>query len=211
MAYKVIDVSHWQGNIDFNKVKAAGVWGVIIKAGGSDGRSPAFYKDAYFESNYKKAVAAGLHVGCYYFFGKNFLSAADGKADAERFYNIIKGKKFDLPIYGDIEPPIPAKHKTGVLAAAKAFADYLESKRYFVGFYGSEFSTFRDRVSGKELENRYSLWVARYGSKPNSLQYAMWQYADNGKIAGISGNAVDLNACYKNFPEIIKGAKLNGY
>ena len=69
---KLIDISHWQGNIDFEKVRASGIEGVIIKSGGSDA---GFYKDNMFETNYSKAKAAGLHVGAYYFVGAGCVTA----------------------------------------------------------------------------------------------------------------------------------------
>ena len=72
---KGIDVSGWQGNIDFDKVKKSGITFVIIKAGGSD---DGFYTDSYFESNYKKAVKAGLKVGSYYIVGSDFYTANKG-------------------------------------------------------------------------------------------------------------------------------------
>ena len=85
---KGIDVSHWQGTIDWNKVKAAGIKFAIIKAGGSDA---GFYTDSKWEANYKGAKAAGIPIGAYYFVGKDCVTAAAGKADAERFIQILKG------------------------------------------------------------------------------------------------------------------------
>ena len=87
-----IDISHWQGNIDFNKVKASGIDFVIIKAGGSD---KGFYKDPKFEENYKKAKEAGLKVGAYYFVGRKFYGNVSGVADAHRFIHILDDKQFD--------------------------------------------------------------------------------------------------------------------
>ena len=96
MTRKGIDVSHWQGTIDWNKVKKAGIEFAIIKAGGSDA---GFYTDSKWEANYKGAKAAGIPIGAYYFVGKDCVTAAAGKADAERFLQILKGKQLEYPVY----------------------------------------------------------------------------------------------------------------
>ena len=205
--FKVIDVSHWQGNIDFNKVKQSGIEGVIIKAGGSDA---GFYTDARFNDNYNKALNAGLHIGSYYFVGKNCLSAEDGKADAQRFINIIKGKKFDLPVYMDVEAQEP-KQNDKVTDSIIGFCEEMEKNGYFVGVYASDLSGFKDRINLSRIQGKYTLWVARYGSRPTYVKnYDVWQYTDIGNVPGISENVVDINECYKDFPSIIKNG-FNGY
>lgn len=204
---KVIDVSHWQGNINFNEVKEAGIEGVIIKAGGSDA---GFYTDGQFESNYTKAINAGLHVGAYYFVGKNCLSYEDGIADADRFINIIKNKKFDLPVYMDVEAQASGQ-KEKVTDSIIGFCNELEKNNYYVGVYASDISGFKDRIDLSRIEGVYTLWVARYGSKPTYVKdYDMWQYSDSGKVNGINGN-VDMDECYKDFPTIIKYGGYNNY
>lgn len=201
-----IDVSHWQNDIDWDKVKAAGYKFAMIKAGGSDA---GFYKDVYFEKNYAGAVKAGLHVGAYYFVGGGFVSKADGIADAKRFLNLIAGKKFDMPVYLDLEAPIEAT-KTGNTEAAIAFCKTLEEAGYFAGIYASDVSGFVNRLDRTRL-TEFSWWVARYGSAPKyAVPYGMWQYSSTGKVNGIHGN-VDLNHCYVDFPSIIVRKKLNGY
>ena len=79
------DISHWNGAVDFEKLKAQGLQFVIIKAGGSD---KGFYKDHKFDDNYRLAKLAGMKVGAYYFVGTGFISAEDGIEDAKRFYKI---------------------------------------------------------------------------------------------------------------------------
>lgn len=204
---KIIDVSHWQGNIDFNKVRNDGIKGVIIKAGGSDS---GFYTDSKFNDNYKKASNAGLSIGTYYFVGKNCLSTADGKADAQRFANIIKGKNFDLPVYMDVEAPASGQ-KAKVTNAIIGFCEEMENRGYFVGVYASDISGFKDRINYNDIKNRYTSWVARYGSKPQyATTYGIWQYSSTGKVNGISGN-VDMDESYIDFPSIIKKGGFNGY
>lgn len=204
---KVIDVSRWQNNIDFAKVKASGIEGVIIKAGGSDS---GFYKDSKFEQNYANAKAVGLHVGAYYFVGKGCTSTVDGRADGERFANLIAGKQFDLPVYMDVEST-PISARTGATDAAIAFCSYLESKGYYVGIYASDISGFKDRLDYSRLKDRFTSWVARYGSEPKyATKWDMWQYTSTGRVNGIAGN-VDMDDCRRDFPSIIINGGFNGY
>ena len=205
--YRVIDISHWNGNINFNLVKASGIWGVIIKAGGSDA---GLYTDPRFEEYYNAAVSAGLHVGAYYFVGKKCVTAADGTADANRFMTMLKGKKFDLPVYLDFEAPAPAT-KTGNTQAAIAFCRAMEKAGYFTGIYASDVSGFRQRLNSTQLLS-FTWWVARYGSVPTQAtrNMTMWQYSSSGSVSGITGR-VDMNHCYRDFPSIIRKAGLNGY
>ena len=204
---KLIDVSHWQGNIDFAKVKNAGYSGVIIKAGGSD---KGCYADSMFNTNYNNAKANGLYVGCYYYVGPKCLSKEDGEADAKRFVEIIKGKTFELPVYMDVEAQAAAQ-KDAVTNSIIGFCEYMESQGYFVGVYASDISGFKDRINYNDIRDKYSLWVARYGKKPTyATTYDVWQYSSTGSVSGISGN-VDLDECYKDFPSIIKNGGFNGY
>lgn len=181
-----IDVSRWQGKIDWKKVKDAGVAFAIIKAGGSD---LGLYTDPYFDYNYKEAKAAGVPVGAYYFVGNRFWTADDGKADAKRFLKQMEGKSFELPVYLDIEAQNRA-YKRYVTEAAKAFCSYMEEKGSFIGIYGSEYSTFDEMIYCSEL-TQYSWWIANYSNKPKK-PYLLWQYSSTGRVHGINGN-VDMN------------------
>lgn len=205
--YRVIDISHWNGNINFNLVKASGIWGVIIKAGGSDA---GLYTDPRFEENYRNAKAAGLHVGAYYFVGKKCITAADGTADANRFMAMLAGKEFDMPVYMDFEAPAPTT-KTGNTTAAIAFCRAMEKAGYFTGIYASDVSGFVQRLNMTQLLS-FTWWVARYGSVPTQAtkNITMWQYSSSGSVSGITGR-VDMNHCYIDFPAIIKKSGLNGY
>lgn len=202
---KGIDVSHWQGSVDFKKVKAAGYDFVIIKAGGSDA---GFYKDKKFETNYKKAKEAGLFVGAYYFVGKNCVSALDGEADAKRFLKILEDKSFEFPVYIDIETT-PARLKKGATDAVISFCGTLELAGYYAGVYASDLGGFRDRLEAWRLV-RFDKWVARYGSKPQFVtKYGMWQSSSKGRVPGINGN-VDLDESYYDYPAIMARNGLNG-
>lgn len=200
---KIIDVSKHNGIINWNYVKAAGVEGVIIRAG--YGRHIS-QKDSRFEANYSGALAAGLHVGAYWYSYAD--SPADAKTEAEVFFEVLKGKKFDLPVYFDIEEQKHVKAgRTMCTAMTEAFCSTVEKAGYFTGVYSfdSFFKTNLDSI----IERKYTQWVARIGGTPNS-KHDMWQYSWKEKIKGINGET-DANHCYKNFPSIIVKAKLNGY
>ena len=203
---KGIDVSHWQGTIDWNKVKAAGIQFAIIKAGGSDAGT---YTDSKWEANYKGAKAAGIPIGAYYFVGKDCVTAAAGKADAERFIQSLKGKQLEYPVYMDNEAQ-PASAKAGITEATIAFCETMEAAGYFVGIYGSAVSGFKERMDDSKLTD-YAHWVAQYASKCSYKgEYGIWQYSSKGKVDGISGN-VDMDYSYIDYPSIIKTGGFNGY
>lgn len=206
MAIKGIDVSHWQGAIDWKKVKESGIGFAIIKAGGSDA---GFYTDSKWEENYKGAKTAGIPIGAYYFVGKDCVTDAAGKADAERFLQILKGKQLEYPVYMDNEAQ-PASAKAGTTQAAIAFCETLEKAGYFVGIYGSAVSGFKERMDDSKL-TPYAHWVAQYASKCTYAgDYGIWQYSSTGTVPGISVN-VDMDMAYVDYPAVIKGGGFNGY
>lgn len=200
--FKGIDVSVWQGFIDFDKVKLSGIDFVIIKAGGSD---DDFYTDSCFEINYNKAKKAGLKIGCYYIVGSNFDTIEKGTKNAEYFAKIIKGKSFGYPIFLDLELTSPSQ-KYGATTASIAFCDYLINLGYYVGIYASSISGFKDRLDISRL-NKYDKWIAQYTlNKPTyPTDCKMWQYSSTGRIDGINCN-VDMNISYYDYPSIIKNS-----
>ncbi len=201
---KGIDVSAWQGNIDWKKVKGSGIEAVVIKAGGSD---DGLYTDSKWEQNYKEAKSAGLHVGAYYFVGEKCITKADGEADARRFLDMLKGKQLDFPVYIDVEAT-STSDKAGATEAAVAFLELLEKAGYFAGIYASEVSGFRDRLDDSKLKY-YSHWVAWYGDDEPAIDYGGWQYSSEGRVNGIDGY-VDLDKFFDFSDTIISGG-FNGY
>lgn len=213
MITKVIDVSRWNGHVNYEKAKADGVTGVIIKAGGSNA---GFYIDALFETNYQNAKKAGLNVGAYYFVGAKFLGETSGKADAHRFMAMLKGKQFELPVYLDIETTTVA-NKNEATNASIAFCDELEANGFYTGIYASDIYGFKERLELNRL-TAYDKWVASYDYKPSYVkEYGMWQKSSTYTISGFhdtSGkyiDTVDLNECYIDYPTIIKNTGLNGF
>lgn len=208
MKIKGIDVSKWQGNIDFAKVKAAGYKFVIIRCNNWNDVKKCVEKDPYFEQNYSRAKAAGLDVGAFYFTWQNDRAGAE--YDAKLCLDYIKGKKFEYPIYFDLEwQKAFAKGKSVCSAMVTAFCSALEKAGYFAGLYISR-SPLQAYIT-PDVAKRYALWIAEYGSRCNySGEYGMWQYSSTGRVNGISGN-VDLDECYVDYPALIKNGGFNGY
>lgn len=203
---KGVDISHWNGSIDFDKVKASGVEFVIIKAGGSD---KGFYTDPMFITNYNKAKAAGLFVGAYYFAGKNFRGVEAGFADAQRFIKILDGLKFEYPVFLDIEAQ-ENRYKEEITDAAVAFCEEMEKAGYFVGIYASDISGFKDKLNHDRIKD-YAHWVARYGKEPEVCKsFGMWQYSSKGRVPGIIGS-VDLDISSVDYAKTITEKGFNGY
>lgn len=199
---KGIDVSQYQGNIDFSKVKTDFV---IIRAGYGKYVSQ---KDPYFERNYEKAKAAGINVGAYWYSYAN--SVEDAKAEARACLEVIKNKTFEFPIYFDLEERMQFNRgRIFCDSIVKAFCGELEKAGYFAGLYISR-SPLQTYIS-TDVAKRYALWIAEYGPKLNYAgTYGMWQYSSTGRVAGISGD-VDMDICYVDYPKIIKNAGLNGF
>lgn len=189
-AAKCIDISTWQGSIDFNKVKAAGYDYVIIRAGYGKEKSQ---KDNMFETNYKNAKAAGLKVGAYWF--SYAMSPSTATAEADACLSCIKGKKFDLPIYYDMEyQPAMSTSNSNYTQMAVNFCNRLKSNGFKSGVYSSA-SVYDYLLNRTTLKNNdISIWNAEWYIKP-SITCDVWQYSETGRINGIS-TTVDLNYIY---------------
>ena len=201
-----LDISVAQGyNVDFNKIKAAGNEFVILRAGlGSALKYPNQF-DPTFDSNYKKAKAAGLKVGAYWF--TYCTTTAGAQEEAKAFVKALSGKQFEMPVFMDIE--VNSQFNTGksnCSAMAKTFCDYLEKSGYYAGIYCSTY--WGTNFLTSEVRERYAYWDAEWSSKCTYKgTYGMWQ---NG-IAYINGQAMDHDYCYVDYTSIIKSKGLNGF
>jgi len=203
---KGIDVSSWQGIIDFEKVRQDGVCFCVCKAGGSDAGT---YIDKRFYENVAKATKAGIPCGAYYFVGKGCTSYDAGKADAERFERIIRSVKLLFPVYIDFEAP-DGNTKVGNTQAVLGFYTYMESKGYMTGVYASDISGFKNKLILPALGGMQR-WVARYGSEPKYVQpWQMWQASSKGNIDGINGH-VDIDYCNVDYANYIVTNHYNGF
>jgi len=200
-----IDVSVHNGEIDWEKVKAAGVKFAIIRAGLG---KYAKQKDDHFEQNYAGAKDAGIPVGAYWY--SCAMTPAEAKQEAAVCIEALKGKQYEFPIWFDLEEKAALNTgKENCSAMVRAFLDELEKAGYFAGLYISR-AALADYI-GDDIKTRYALWVAEWGSKLNySGPVGIWQRSDTGTVNGIIGN-VDLDISYKDYPAIIKKKGLNGY
>lgn len=201
-----LDLSIWQGyNVDFNKVKAAGINFVILRAGYGKYISQ---KDPTFEGNYKRAKAAGLNVGAYWY--SYAQSEADAKQEADVFMQAIKGKTFEMPLYFDLEER--SQFNRGAAYCSKIteiFCGALEKAGYFAGLYISR-SPLQQYITASTA-SKYTLWIAEYNSKCNyGGGFDMWQNTSSFRVNGVNGN-VDHDYCYRDFPKIIKDNGFNGF
>lgn len=201
-----VDISKWNGNFNFEKAISSGVKFVILRG--------AYHKtkDSKFESFYKSAKAKGLPIGVYQY--SMAKTVAEAKAEAEfLFENCLKGKKFELPIYFDVEDRTQhALGKTKLTEIVKAWCEALEAKNYFVGVYSSA-SFFKSYLNDSELKS-YAHWVAQWTKNCTYGNPGMWQfggevnYIRSNKIAG---TVTDQNYMFVDYPSIIKAKGCNGF
>ena len=203
---KGIDVSRWQSDIDWKKVKAAGIEFAIIQAG--YGRELS-QKDEKFEQNYSGCKSAGMPCGVYWY--SYARTEAEAEQEAAVCLEIIRDRQLEYPVFFDVEEPAVLRlGKAQVSKVVRAFLRKVEAAGWFVGLYMSAYQ-LRDYIED-DVKQRYTVWVAHYGvGKPDySGSYGMWQKSSTGSVDGISGN-VDLDECYTDYPARIKAKGLNGY
>lgn len=206
-----IDVSKYQGDIDFEKVKADGYSFVIIRVGTSQGG-----KDVNFETNYKKASAAGLDIGCYYY--TYAYTAEEAKQEALEVRKYIKGKKFNYPVFFDFEHNGLQSYKRidENDAMINTFCKYIKRGGFYPGVYTSS-SIYNNYIDSVTLGNTWDFWIASYRDETHNYDgyqksFSMWQYSSNGVVAGIDAR-VDLNVSYVDYPKLISefNAELDKY
>lgn len=196
MSYKGIDVSKYQGEIDWQKVKADGVQFAVIRAG--YGRELS-QKDPYFEKNYTAAKAVGLQIGAYWYSYAD--SIEDAKTEARTFLEAVKDKSFDLPVYYDVEENAQAqKGKDFVTSVILAFADVVKQAGYTVGIYAN--TNWLTNYIDRDKLGSMSVWKADYREKyDTSIPCDIHQYSSTGKINGINGRC-DMNNGFAEFCKI---------
>lgn len=199
-----IDVSHYQGNIDWNKVKAAGVDFVIIQAGYE------YTKNQRFEEYYAGAKAAGIPVGAYlYTYADNVTEATK---EANTLVNNLKGKTFEWPIYIDVEESSKYSQYTKDYVADLVLTELqiLEEAGYFCGVY--TYTNFANNYINMSKLSAYTTWIAEYNSKCNYKgAYDIWQYSSSLSVNGVSSARCDTNYAYVDFEPIIKAGGYNGF
>lgn len=207
---KGIDVSKWQGKIDWDKVKSNDIRFAMIRLGygSNDGLSCGI--DSYFEQNVESALKAGISIGCYFY--SYALSVEAAQKEAQFVVNILNRYKgvFTYPIAFDIEDKSQATLSKHTLTnMVIAFGNIIEEAGFYYSVYSS-LNWFKTHLNDIRIK-RFDHWLAQWSSAPTySGTFGLWQYCSTGKVAGISGN-VDMNISYKDYPAIIKSSKLNGF
>lgn len=195
MALKVIDVSYHNGTIDWEKVKAAGVEGAILRCGYGMDRTDQ--DDKQFKRNADECTRLGIPFGVYLYSYAN--NAKKAESEAQHVLRLIAGHKLSYPVYYDLEE---RGTEVGAVERMKIFADIIEAAGYWCGVYCNK-SWWDNYLSS--LGDRYTKWIARYNSTLGMSGVDMWQYTSSGSVSGISGR-VDMNHCYRDFPKEISGS-----
>lgn len=208
MLERVIDVSHWDDNVDFAGWRDRhGLWGTIIKAGGHE-KKLGRYTDSKFEEHYHNAKNAGLHIGAYYY--TVTTSVADAIEDARHLAGILQNHNFDLPIYMDVEDPAQFKlSKSELTNVIQGFCNTLIDAGYYAGLY-IQGSAWLNNVYKDELDD-YANWIAWWrASWPSEAgPIGMWQqgtmrYSDGNVVYDDISGYTDLDWCSIDYPSRIR-------
>ena len=214
---KGVDISEFNGNVDFNKLKAAGYTFVMIRCGW--GSNLTSQDDAMFEKNVKKAEAAGMPWGVYlYSYALNVNSA---KSEVQHTLRLLKGKKPTMPVAFDLEED---EYKDGHGMTNKALHDvtvtYMKGIKD-AGYYPILYTGY-DWLTGplktKDVVGTYDIWYAQWYTvmQYNTSKVGMWQYGgevnylESPYIKGLSG-MFDKDYCFKNYPVLITAYGYNNH
>lgn len=211
-----IDVSKWNREIDWDRVKQAGVEFAIIRLGYRGATTGSLVEDPYFEKNMKGAASAGIPVGVYFF--TQALDPVEAVEEASMVITLCRNYKLDYPVFIDTEglggngraDGLDIEARTNVCAA---FCKTIEGAGYRAGVYSSR--NWYNGMLDVSVLNDYIIWLAEYRDTPlYQGYYHMWQYTSSGKVDGIEGN-VDFNLSYlriddTKLPEEPEGTYLLG-
>lgn len=199
---KGIDISSYQEDVDFSKVKSAGYDFVIMRAGTGLG------KDKNFELYYEQATQANLDIGCYFYsYAKN---VKETKLEAGNLLKYIRGKTFTYPVFYDFEySKLLSYDRIDInTRMINNFCKIIKRSGYYPGVYTSS-SFYTNFMDTQTIGDNWDVWIANYGDYSGnynhqnfSKMFSMWQYTDKGTVDGISTN-VDMNLCFVDYPSVI--------
>ena len=193
-----IDVSKWNGTIDWNAVKNSGVSYVIIRCGYRGSSQGTLIEDPKFKSNIRGATAAGLKVGVYFF--TQAVDEVEAVEEASMVLELIQGYRISYPVFLDVESRggrADSIDKATRTAVCKAFCQTIQNAGYTAGIYANK--TWLDKKINTSELSSYKIWLAQYAASPTYTgRYDLWQYTSTGRVSGISGN-VDLNLSYLGY------------
>ena len=193
MAIKGIDVSEFQGDIDWSKVKDDDIEFAIIKLANIYDFDDN-YKDSKFDINYKNAKAQGIKVGAYIY---NYCNTTDAVNKGTKWaLEQLGGKELDLPIYLDMEDKdIQGETVETLTNICNEFAKTIEEGGYRAGVYAN-LNWLENKLNPSDFDDDISVWVAQYYVECQYKgNYNIWQYTSSGKVSGVSGNC-DMDYLY---------------
>ena len=191
-----IDVSKFQGSINWSQVKASGVDFAIIRVGYRGYGSGALVEDSQFRANIQGASSAGIPVGLYFY--SQAVNEEEAVEEASMVLSLCGGYRLNYPIYYDTEY-VAGGRANGIsretrTACAVAFCETIRNAGYSAGVY-SYASWFYNSLSYANI-SKYSIWIAQYRDTLDfKYSYKIWQYSSKGRVPGISAN-VDMNIAY---------------
>lgn len=185
--YRGIDISEFQGEIDFEEVRRSGIEAVYIRVGAGE------YTDEYFAENYERAKAAGLKIGFYHYVTAR--SVEEGRRQARFFASLAAGREPDMRLAMDFEY-FGSLSVSQINAISEAYLDELTALTKREAVIYSDLSNARN-IFSRALAEKYPLWAAQYGADEPSAngkwrEWVGFQYTDEGRVGGIYGN-VDRN------------------
>ncbi len=194
-----IDVSKWNGSIDWNAVKNSGVSYVIIRCGYRGSTTGALIEDPTFRTNIQGAAKAGLKVGVYFF--TQATNEVEAVEEASMVVGLIKGYNISFPVFLDVESSGGRADGISVAtrtAVCKAFCQTVQNSGYKAGIYANK-TWFNEKIDAPSLTG-YKIWLAQYAATPSytRTRYDMWQYSSKGRVSGISTD-VDMNISYMGY------------
>ena len=204
--YRFVDVSRYQGLIDWAQVAAAGYKGAMLKTVSTNHklskRADGLYIDPTLETNYRNARAAGLDVGVYYY--TYATSEAMANAELALLRQAVYGKEFSLPVCVDVEENKLKQLSTLDLSNLTAYAlEQVERMGFYAQLY--TYTGYKYELDMARLSSRWDVWLADYTGKAPKVDFAYnaHQHTSKGAVPGISGD-VDLNVTTINYPKIIR-------
>ena len=194
-----IDVSYYQGNVNWKEVASSGVKFAIIRCGGRGLTTGAIFEDTKFREYVQGAIDNGIYVGIYFYSAA--INEEEALQEAAAVVNMIKGYDIRYPVAYDFENFSSAGYRTDGLSIeqinknGKTFLSYIRNAGYTAMLYGS--SSPLNTKWDSEIRSNYDVWVAHYKAEKPSYtgNYNIWQYTSEGSVPGISGN-VDIDIDY---------------
>ena len=201
------DVSRWQGNIDWNKAKMAGINYAIIRVAYRERTSGKIEIDPYYKQNIQNALAAGIQVGAYFY--SEAITTQEAEEEADTLISNIYMYNITLPLVIDYEGFNENERigranlsKAQYTSIVSAFCEKVKRAGYTPMIYASS-TYFVNYLEGEYLSNAYRIWSAAYSNRPehyNSVQYDFWQFTStaDGALYGMEPGGLDLDYWYNN-------------